>query len=342
MIEIPRLILIEKGAINKLPEVLQKLDIKGKALIIVDEITKDIAGNKIKESLEGSDFVMIKSSRMEDVETIKKAAEGFDCIIGVGGGKILDTSKMAAMETEKPFISFPTAPSHDGICSENVSLTVDGKYQSLKARVPFALVADIDIIKKAPYRMIASGAADLVAKYTANFDWKLAKDKQNEEYNDYAAELALASAKIVKDNANDIKNLTDNGIKNLVWGLVISGISMSMISSSRPGSGAEHMFSHALDALCSEKGIKGALHGEQCGFGSILMGHHQGENWGETKELLEKIGAPTTAKDLGIEEEILIEALLNAKNIRDRYTILDEKPLDREKAREILIKTGVI
>ncbi len=342
--EFPRLVMIENKALKKLPEVLDKLDIHAKVVIVADTITKDIAGNKIKEDLSGSELVVIENSRMEDVEHIKKSAQGFDCIIGVGGGKVIDPAKMAALQLGKAFISVPTAPSHDGLCSENVSLLINGRFHSLKARVPLALVADIDILKAAPYRLIASGAADLIAKFTAHYDWNLAREKTGEEYNEYAAELALTSARLAESNAKAIKELEDKGIKNLIWGLVLSGTSMSMVSSSRPGSGAEHMFSHALDALHSEKGIKGALHGEQCGFGSILTAYLQerdNPNWERIRDILKEVGAPTTTEELGVKKDLVVEALARARDIRNRYTILNEKPVTKEEALKICEAVGI-
>jgi glycerol-1-phosphate dehydrogenase [NAD(P)+] len=79
------------------------------------------------------------------------------------------------------------------------------------------------------------------------------------------------------------------------------------------------MFSHALDRIAP----KPALHGEQCGVGTIMMMYLHGGNWQEIRDALKKIGAPTNAEELGIEDKYIIEALLQAHSIRpDRYTIL--------------------
>ncbi len=97
---------------------------------------------------------------------------------------------------------------------------------------------------------------------------------------------------------------------------------MSIAGSSRPASGSEHMFSHALDRIAPPKA---ALHGEQCGgVGTIMMMYLHGGNWQEIRDALKKIGgAPTNAEELGIEDKYIIEALLQAHSIRpDRYTIL--------------------
>jgi glycerol-1-phosphate dehydrogenase [NAD(P)+] len=89
--------------------------------------------------------------------------------------------------------------------------------------------------------------------------------------------------------------------------------------SSRPCSGSEHLFSHALDRVSE----KPSLHGEQCGVGAIMMMYLHGGDWRKVRSALHAIGAPTTAKELGVTNEEIIEALVGAHAVRpERYTIL--------------------
>ena len=120
--------------------------------------------------------------------------------------------------------------------------------------------------------------------------------------------------------------------------LVSNGVAMSIAGSSRPASGSEHMFSHALDRIAP----KSALHGEQCGVGTIMMMYLHGGNWQEIRDALKKIGAPTNAEELGIEDKYIIEALVQAHSIRpDRYTILGNG-LTPEAAEKVARITKVI
>jgi glycerol-1-phosphate dehydrogenase [NAD(P)+] len=115
---------------------------------------------------------------------------------------------------------------------------------------------------------------------------------------------------------------------------------MSIAGSSRPASGAEHLFSHQLDRL-----VPGAaLHGHQVGVGSVMTEYlHTGEQgeWRAVRDALESIGAPTDAEGLGIDPETVIEALTTCHEIRDRYTILGDG-VSEEAAREVARVTGVI
>jgi glycerol-1-phosphate dehydrogenase [NAD(P)+] len=114
---------------------------------------------------------------------------------------------------------------------------------------------------------------------------------------------------------------------------------MGIAGSSRPASGAEHKFSHALDRIAP----KPALHGEQCGVGTIMMAYLHGITWEDKRDALATIGAPTTAKQLGIEDQHIIQALKEAHTINpDRYTILGDRGITEEAAERLARITGVI
>jgi glycerol-1-phosphate dehydrogenase [NAD(P)+] len=162
---------------------------------------------------------------------------------------------------------------------------------------------------------------------------------RNEYYGEYAASLALMSARLVTKNADSIKPGSEEGLRLVLEALISCGVSMSIAGSSKPCSGSEHLFSHSLDLVESS----GSLHGEQCGVGTILMGYLYDLDWKGIKETLIKAGAPTTAEELGVEPESIIKALVQACNIRpDRYTILDTKKLDYDSAKKLAKVTGVI
>ena len=114
---------------------------------------------------------------------------------------------------------------------------------------------------------------------------------------------------------------------------------MSIAGSSRPCSGSEHLFSHSLDMFkCPH-----AMHGEQCGVGSILSAFLHKAKWQRIRDSLKQIGAPTTARELGVKDEDLVKALEIAATIRpERYTILHKLKLDREACEKAAKITGVI
>ncbi len=337
LIELPRKILVGKGVIKKVQSICDDLGIDGSALILTGPHTQKFADKMIKHIEMDYHKEIIESLSKHTIKRMESLAKRFNIVLSVGGGRVIDTGKLVALRSDIPFISIPTAPSHDGIASERVSIKEgNGKPHSIAGKPPIAIIADIKILRNAPYRLIASGCADIISNRTAVNDWRLGKHK-GEYFSEFAVDLALHAAEMVIRSAELIRKRKEKGIRNLVKAIITSGISMSMAHSSRPASGAEHMFSHALDLLGSP-----ALHGEQCGVGSIVMAYLQGDDWEKIRDALKSVGAPVSAKELGITKEMAIEALLKARKIRKRYTILNHIRFNRAKAVEALKATGVI
>ncbi len=342
--QLPRSVLVGKGVLGMVDEICSDLKLAGNALVLCDENTHRIAGKKVADVLSGEHQVevdTIGSASLSEVEKVKKivSKEGVSFIVGVGGGRVIDVAKLAAKESSIDFLSIPTAASHDGIASSRASLLKHPKgTASIEALAPLGVIADTEIIRRAPYRLTASGCGDIIAKFTAVLDWELSHRLNGEEYSEYAAALSTMSAKIIADSCSDIRENSDESVRKVVKALISCGVAMSIAGSSRPGSGSEHMFSHALDMIAPQP----ALHGEQCGVGTIMMMKLQGGDWTRIRGILKSIGAPTTARELGINGEAVVKALTKAHTIRpERYTILGNG-LSKKEAEELAYSTGVI
>lgn len=344
-IKLPQEIIVGSNVIQYTGKICKRLGLKKKIIIITGPHVKKIAGEKISEILtdEGieNSIYITKVSKMTEVDKIIKETgkDKADAIIGAGGGRVIDIAKMVAFKKNVPCISVPTAASHDGIASPRASLKELNGPTSIAVNPPMAIIADSKIIKTAKYRLLASGCADIIAKFTAVRDWKLAHKLKGEYYGEYAASLALMSANLIVEHAIQIPKMADEDVRTVIEALISCGVSMCIAGSSRPCSGSEHLFSHALDMIAK----KPALHGEQCGVGTIMMMYLHGGDWKMVRDALKTIGAPTNAKELGISEEEVIKALTIANKIRpNRYTILGEKEIRWEVAEKIAKITGVI
>lgn len=340
-IQLPREVWLGQNVLKEVGRVCKRLNLGEKAMLIADKTTYKIAGRRVEQLLEdcgiATTHLLIAEATLETVEKARKAGKP-TFYVGVGGGRAIDVAKLTSFIEKKPFISIPTAASHDGIASSRASIQGGKRPTSIETHAPIAIIADTKVIKKAPHRLLAAGCGDLLANFTAVWDWQLAHKVKGEPYSEYAATLSLVSAQIVVDSAKIIKKHTEESVRKVVKALISSGVSMAIAGSSRPASGAEHLFSHALDLVAS----KPALHGEQCGVGAIMMACLHKKNWQEIKEALEMVGAPTTAEGLGVTADELIRALMLAPKIRpERYTILG-KGLGRAAAEKLARETGVI
>ncbi|MHA1409273.1 MAG: NAD(P)-dependent glycerol-1-phosphate dehydrogenase [Candidatus Odinarchaeia archaeon] len=343
--QLPREVIVGYDILDEVVPILSKLNLKNSVLILTGETTKQIAGQRIYDMLKTDGFKphisIVKKASIEHITQIKNQVKRFrfDVIIGVGGGKVIDVAKVIASDMAKPYISVPTSASHDGIVSPRASIKGAEKLYSIQTEAPLAIIADSEIIMKAPYRFLAAGSADLISNTTAVYDWKLSHEKTGEYYGAYAASQAELCSELIIKNTKLIRDFKEEGVRLVLESLISSGVAMAIAGSSRPASGSEHLFSHSLDHLGGSK----ALHGEQCGVGAIIMMYLQGRDWEKIRNALIDIKSPTTAKELGITDQVAVNALLYAPKIRkDRYTILNEVKLDKIKAEYVLKKVKVI
>ena len=341
-IRLPRNVVVGHGALDDLGDAVGELYLSGTPLIVTSPSPNEIVGDRVRGQLAGAETVIVAEAGFEQVQHVIDAAREVDAgyLVGLGGGKPIDTAKMASDELDVGFVSVPTAASHDGIVSGRGSIPEGATRHSVAAEPPLAVVADTDVIADAPWELTTAGCADIISNYTAVADWQLAQRLKGVEYSEYGGALARMTAEMLVDNADLIRPGLEESAWIVVKALVSSGVAMSIAGSSRPASGAEHLFSHQLDRIAPGR----ALHGHQVGVGSIMTAYlHDGPDglWEDIRAALESLDAPTTAEDLGLTEDELLEALTTAHEIRDRYTVLGDG-ITEKAARDVAETTGVI
>jgi glycerol-1-phosphate dehydrogenase [NAD(P)+] len=245
--------------------------------------------------------------------------EGVTVALAVGGGRVIDTVKLAAARTSVELITLPTTLSHDGISSPVASLAdKDGRRRSHAAAMPSGIVVDVSIFPTAPPRTLRAGLGDLVSNLTAILDWQLAERAGEERYDAFSAMLAETAALPALDLA-DLESAAAHTI--LAKGLLISGLAMAAAGSSRPCSGAEHLVSHSLDEAL---GDRAAFHGEQVALGTLISAHaHESPLFDTFHRLFGLLGLPTCPEDLKLTRAELVRAVAGGPATRpERYTVL--------------------
>ena len=336
---LPRIVVTGPGVLEQLPAVIAELDLPERGLIVCDSNTLKIAGRQVNEYLEigGHQMkkVVVEGANSQELLRVEDALDGIDFLVGVGGGRPIDLAKQAGFNKNIPFVSIPTAASHDGFGSARSSIRQAGRKTSMQAIPPIAVVADTTIISRAPSRLLAAGVGDIVSNQTAVLDWRL--DGQKADYSEYAAALSEMAAQLVEDGIEKVASGTEEGVRLVVKALISSGVAMSIAGTSRPASGGEHKFSHWLDANSDNP----ALHGEQCGLGSIVTMYLHGGDWEKIRDTLKAVNAPINSKGLGMDDGMVLSAFINSKEIRpQRTTILDKT--EPKSIEEAALATGVI
>ena len=194
-----------------------------------------------------------------------------EVLIAVGSGTVHDIARFCAHERGIRFVSCPTAASVDGFCSTVAAMTWYGYKKTLPAVAPEIVIADTEIIRKAPFDLVLSGIGDIMAKYTARADWEIAHLLTGEYLCERIRDIMADAADTVLASIPGILAGEDEAYTNVTYALVMSGIAMQMMGNSRPASGAEHHISHMIEMGPERFTVRfPALHGEKTGVGSVV------------------------------------------------------------------------
>lgn len=250
--------------------------------------------------------------------------------LAVGSGTLIDISRYCSHHKQTVFISLPTAPSVDGFASSIAPIVIKGYKQSVPCQAPLAIFADIRTLCEAPKTMIAAGFGDMLGKYTALADWRLAHILMNDPFQESIAARVEQALQICVDNWAGICQASPAGISGLMNGLVDSGICMALVGNSRPASGSEHHLSHYWEMLLLQQRRPAVLHGAKVGIGAILIANR----WKQIRELtlaeLEHRLSGATIPDPQKEREAIAtafpfnpEAIINGQSVYLSMTEVD-------------------
>lgn len=364
-------------------------------LLVFDSNTYAICGDEIRGILvskslavlvlENNGKVLIPNEdKLDEISSAITATT--QLIIGVGSGVINDLCKKVSFDHDLPYYIVATAPSMDGYASVGSALILDGMKVTLNARPPLAIVADTRILKDAPFDMIQAGYGDIIGKFSCLNDWLLSSFVNGEYFCQNIYDLTYDCARQIRDLAHEIRNREEVAIGKLMEALVLVGVLMSFVGSSRPASGSEHHLSHYFEITGILGGTGYFAHGIDVIYSATFLAKLRRDmlestprrvpydksdyvsqinrvyttsaeqvialqdklgwyyrddsefiyaNWDKIKDILSQV--PTfdefeqMAKDIGLDyrefedlygEGKLADAILYAKDLKDRYTFL--------------------
>lgn len=314
-----------KGELSKLGEYISVYS--NKAVLIIDGFIFDNYEEQIRQSCKIENLNIKyerftgECSRVEIDRIINASNDMKDIVIvGIGGGKTLDTAKAVAYYTQSPVIIVPTMASTDAPCSAlSVIYTQKGEFSEylfLKSN-PDMVIMDTDIIKNAPSRFLASGMGDALATY---FEARAtANSNSNSIAGGKATKTAIALAKLcyetLLEDGYKAKQAVENHVcTKAVENIIEANTLLSGVGFESGGLAAAHAIHNGLTAI--EQTHK-YFHGEKVAFGTLVQLVLENESMEEINKVLEfceSVGLPITLSDIGI-SEIKEEEIMNVAKL---------------------------
>lgn len=249
-----------------------------KKVLIVSDDNAMRAADGLLPVLEAAGFEMKKLvyknmmyAKIEQVREVEALLGDVDGVIAVGTGSVDDICRVASFNQKKKFAIFATAPSMDGFASDSAPIIKNNFKTSVYVEQPMAILADTEILAKAPTELKAAGFGDMVAKYIGIFDWRLSHMLTDEYYCPAVAEITMQGVNKIMALADKVTGEDEEAAGNIMEGLILSGLGMKLAGCSRPASGAEHVVSHYWECYKLARGIWPEFHGKKVGVATVLI-----------------------------------------------------------------------
>ena len=264
-------VVVEYNALANFEQYMEDVGLAGKRRAVVyDTMVYQLTeGKHVKADQEI--VLEAKGLRAEDtlIEEMMKQLDHPEVIVAFGAGTIMDFGRYPAYKLGIPFVAIPTLASSDGFTANICSAILNGQKKSTPMCAPILVVADLDIIKGAPARLVASGINDILAKYISLTDWRIAKIVADEYYCPMVAELAEHALKLMREAADKYAATGIADHEAMTMAQMESGLTMQLLNHSRAASGAEHLMAHLVELHPPRFEKAEGIHGECVGVGTF-------------------------------------------------------------------------
>jgi glycerol-1-phosphate dehydrogenase [NAD(P)+] len=326
MLAAPLVIDVRPGAIAGLAGLLtdRKIAAQGRVAVAVGPGQGDAIAAELPPGL--ADVIKIPDGGYDSAVALGRDLRSgrYEAVAGVGGGKTIDVTKLAAHVAGIPMVAVATSLAHDGIASPVSTLTHESGSGSYGVVPPVAVVVDLDRVRQAPEPLSIAGIGDAISNLSAVADWELSAADTGEAIDGLAAAMARSAAHAVLHEPGPSDS--DEFLTVLAEALILSGMAMAVAGSSRPASGGDHEIMHAINELYPGT----ASHGELAGLGALFCTHLRGvtAQAEAISSCLRRHGLPRLPEDVGLSAAQFAEAVCYAPQTRpDRYTILERLAL---------------
>ena len=264
-------VVVEYGATANFEQYMADVGLADKRRVVVydSNIYELTQGKHVKADQEI--VLPAQGLRSEDI-IIEKMMEDLDnpeVIVAYGAGTIMDFGRYPAFKLGIPFVAIPTLASSDGFTANICSVIIDGQKKSIPMKAPTLVVADLDIIKGAPKRLVVSGVNDILSKYISLTDWRIANLVDDEYFCPMVADLAEHALSIMRTAADKMAETGEVDCEAMTMAQMESGLTMQLLNHSRAASGAEHLMAHLVEMKPPRFEKAEGIHGECVGVGTF-------------------------------------------------------------------------
>lgn len=264
-------VVVEYGALDSFERYMADVGLAGKRrTVIYDTVIYGLTqGRHIAADQEI--VLEAKGLRAEDVliEEMMTRLDRPEVIVAFGAGTIMDFGRYPAYKLGIPFVAVPTLASSDGFTANICSAILKGQKKSTPMCAPVLVVADLDIIKGAPARLVASGINDILSKYISLADWRISHIVDGEYFCPMVAELAEHALGLMRGAADRYAQTGVADHEAMTMAQMESGLTMQLLNHSRAASGAEHLMAHLVEMHPPRFEDAEGIHGECVGVGTF-------------------------------------------------------------------------
>ena len=222
-----------------------------------------------------------------DLDNLEKLYDSFEpfitdnyAIVGIGGGTACDTAKFLAWKFKEEFnfnlelYLIPSIISVDAFLCSSIAVRIENKVNYVGESNPKEILIDYDLIRNAPNFLNRAGVSDTISITSALGDWLIAREETNNKYDQKVFDKAKDIANELMNARNEIRDVTEKGIKALVDGFYKEVVLCEEWGNARPEEGSEHFLAYCLESITQQHYIHGNLIGMNILISLYLQEEH--------------------------------------------------------------------